>query len=75
MNPIFQTFSMNFNSRPDLPAVRPVIDAFKNKWYQQTQIIILYHMEQEKLQVIHISEFFFFQYTKKSSCPTQYHVH
>ena len=59
MNPIFQTFSMNFNSRPDLPAVRPVIDAFKNKWYQQTQIIILYHMEQEKLQVIHISEIFF----------------
>ena len=30
-----------------------------NKWYQHTQKKILYHMEQEKLQVIHISEIFF----------------
>ena len=57
--PTFPTFSMILNSRPDLPAVKPIIDAFCNKWYQRTQKSILHHIEQEKLQVIHISEIFF----------------
>ena len=62
MKPTFQTFSMILNSRPDLPAVKPVIDVFWNKWYQQTQKIILYYLKQEKLKDIHISE-------KKSNTP------
>ena len=74
MKPIFQTFSMIPNSRPDLPAVKPVIDVFKNKWYQQTQKIILYYLKQEKLKDIHISEKKF-KYTKKSSRPSKYHFH
>ena len=62
------------NSRLELGAVKPLIDVFWNKWYQQTQKIILYYLEQEKLKDIHISEKKF-QYTKKSSRPTQYHFH
>ena len=61
--PTFQTFSKILNFRHQLAAVKPIIDAFWNKWYQQTQKIILYHIEQEKLQVIHISEKNF-KYTK-----------
>ena len=74
MKHTFQTFSMILNSRPDLPAVKPLIDVFWNKWYQHTQTSILYHMEQEMLQVIPISEKNF-KYTKKSSRTTQYHFH
>ena len=46
-------------SRHRIVSVKPVIHVFLIKWYQQTQKIVLYHLEQEKLKDIHISEFFF----------------
>ena len=60
--------------RLELGAVKPIIDAYWNKWYQRTQKSILNYKKKRKV-TSYSPLGKKIKYTKKSSRTTQYHFH
>ena len=54
--PTFQTFSKILNFRHQLAAAKPIIGAYWNKWYQNTEKSNLHPIKQEKSKVIQIKK-------------------